>query len=296
MKNELAKIIKLIMDKTNDLSITPFEKNVFEDYLSNITKSQKNFWNENLEIAIRNFSESIVLSKEDKLEIAKEKLNEGFQRLSLITNKLPKYYGYTFAFSALSYWDYRMGNYDMAENKLRKAIKIDSFLCKHGIEIFTMHQIQQIHNIARIYFKKGDFSTACGFVNKALSHLLLDTPVDLYINRSVQTLPKGLKDEMIWQITSETIKMIHNYKLQDFRMYYGIAFQNLTAFKSVSYHENLHLQWFSLKELYYQEKYPEFLSALPDFITGIDRNYIVYIKNIFTDLKELNYQLLPQVA
>jgi tetratricopeptide (TPR) repeat protein len=296
MKNELAKIIKLIMDKTNDLSITPFEKNVFEDYLVKTTRSQKNFWDENLTIAIRNFSESVVLSKENKLVIAKEKLNEGFEKLSLITNKLPKYYGYTFAFAALSYWDYKMGNYDSAESKLWKAIKIDSFLCRQGIEIFTMHQIQQIHNIARIHFRKGDFTTACRFVNKALSFLLLDTPVDLYINRSIQTLPKGLKDEMIWQITSETIKMIHDHKLQDFQTYYEIAFRNLNSFKSVSYHENLHLQWFSLKELYYQEKYPEFLSALPDFISNIDRNYIVYIKNIFTDLKELNYKLLPQVA
>ena len=296
MKNELAKIIKLIMDKTHDLSVTPFQKNIFEDYLSDVTKNQKIFCNENLEIATLNFSDSVALSKENNLKIAQEKIEEGFEKIALIKDKLPRYYGYTFAFTALSYWNYRMGNYDLAERKLWKAIKIDSFLCRHGIEIFTMHQIQQIQNIARIHFKKGDFVTACGYMNKALRFLLLNTPVNSYINRSIQTLPKGLKDEMIWQITSETIKMIHDHKLQDFQRFYKIAFCHLTSFKSTSYHEDLHLQWFSLKELYYQEEYAEFLSALPDFINGIDRNYMVYIKNIFNDLKELHYKLLPQTA
>jgi hypothetical protein len=296
MKGELAKIMKLLIDKSSDLSIKPFEKNVFENNLSKITDQRKGFQNQHISIALEKFQESIVLSKENKLLIAKKSLNEGFEKIALLKYKITKRYVYTFGLAALSYWYYKKGSYDTAEKKLWNVIKIDSFLYKQGFEIFAMHQIQQLHNIARIYFRKGDFKTACELINKTLTFLLFGDSISFYENIEYKIISKDLKDEMLWQITSETITLIQMNKLNNFQEYYKIAFKDLTKFQSNTYHEKLHFQWFNLKDLYYNGKYHEFLSALPQFITDIDRNYAVYIKNIFLDLKELNSKLISEFA
>lgn len=296
MKGELAKIMKLLMDKSADLSVKPFEKNLFENNLSEITIQKKGFQNQHIDIALEKFRESIMLSKENNLIIAKKCLDEGFAKIVLLKYKVSKRYVYTFGLAALSYWYYKKGSYDTAEKKLWNVIKIDSFLYKQGFEIFTMHQIQQLHNIARIHFRKGNFETACELINKTLTFLLLGDSINFYENIEYKIISKDLKDEMLWQITSETITIIQMNKWDSFQEYYKIAFKDLTKFQSNTYHEKLHLQWFNLKELYYNGEYHEFLSALPQFINDIDRNYSTYMKNIFFDLKELNAKLISEVV
>jgi hypothetical protein len=48
--------------------------------------------------------------------------------------------------------------------------------------------------------------------------------------------------------------------------------------------------------LYYDGKYFDFLTMLPDFIRDTDKNYTVYMKNIFFDIKELHYKLMAEAA
>jgi hypothetical protein len=296
MKNELAKVIKLLMDKPSDLSIMPFENNVFANNLSKLIENQRGFKNVNLKIALDKFSEGIVLAKNNNLLSAKLNLDEGFEIIGAMKYKLPKNYAFTFGLASLSYWHYRMNEYDTAEEKLWNAIRVDSFLCEQGFEIFTMHQIQQLQNIVRIYFKKGDFENACVLVNKTLSFLLLGESVRFNENIEYAKISKDLKDDMVWQLTSETINLIQSQRLNKFQEYYKIAFKNLTNFDSSTYHEKLHFQWFTLKELYYDGKYFDFLTMLPDFIRDTDKNYTVYMKNIFFDIKELHYKLMAEAA
>lgn len=273
-----------------------FHENHFATELSNqIKKRLGGYEGIGISLASSRYERGLNHARKNNLQQAQQAFQEGDKLKNNLKGELDKKLVNVFELPAVSYWYYKNADYEKAEELLWEVMRTDSFLETNGFTILLAHRIQQLHNIARIHFKKNNFDKACDIINQTLRFAMFGEQPDFEGSWDFEQLQKAMTIEhraiMLWQLASETTLFIHRYHPQEFEKYYQIAFNGLHELKPTSVDEDLHVLWFNLKNLYLQNEYAAFVDGIEAFINQIDANYIIYLYSLTVDLYNIHSEL-----
>lgn len=115
-------------------------------------------------------------------------------------------------YPAKAYYYFKLKDYDNALKKTTLSIEIDTLLENDDIDVMQMHKIQQVHNLARIDFKRKNYENWLKKINSILNYLInLQEPNDLLFKWDKFKLEKidgVLVQRMIMQVLNETLFFI----------------------------------------------------------------------------------------
>lgn len=245
-----------------------------------------------LKFGFSKYDKSLSLTKKSSFSESEFTFREGVKFKNSFQEPIDRALLDVFELPAVSYWHYKKNEYQQAELLLWQAIENDFFLEKNGFPILSGHRIQQLHNIARIYFKVGDFDKGCKVIQSALTFLVKGVIPNFSGKWSYEDIengmPNNLKSVMFWQLASETLSFIHKYKSQDFSIYFKKAFDGLDDFIPNSEDEEWHIDFFRLKQHCLKQDYSLFLDGVLPFIRKVDVNYALHACSVLMDVLDLS--------
>jgi hypothetical protein len=194
-----------------------------------------------------------------------------------------------------AYLHYKKNEFEQAESLLYQSLKNDILLIKEGFYILEYHRIQQLHNINRSYFRKGQLLEGAAVIRQALAYILYEhiptIGTDWSVD-SIQKTPDSLRSAMFLQLALEPIGVFLHHISQEKELFQA-AFANLTFFEPRSTEEEIMLQWFELKELYFKgnnnHKFiTETLTFLSNISTDFDILKLSLVANLTDALKDIS--------
>lgn len=111
-----------------------------------------------------------LFAKGNKMQEATEAFNEAFLHQNLITPGLEPWMK-LFCTSSISYYHYKMRRYQKALRLINEGIIAIQLLCKNGYQYLFFAEIQQMHNISRIYFAMNETRRAIAFCVNAVTRI-----------------------------------------------------------------------------------------------------------------------------
>lgn len=106
-----------------------------------------------------------------------------------------------------AYYFYKKYDYQLAEQLLMESIAGSSPLIEQGFFMVECHRVQQLHNLARMYFKRKQFEHAGWIISEALNYLAQEKIPEVGANWSIEALrqtPYSLRSDMVLQLALET--------------------------------------------------------------------------------------------
>lgn len=300
MKTQILQILNYLSTKKLKESSEIFQQNHFANLLSLQIKEQIGaFKGLTLRIGFTKFEKALLLARKAQYNQAEQAFSEGDSFKKMLQSKTDIALLDVFELPAVSYLHYKKQDYAQAEKLLWDAIENDTYLEENGFPILIGHRIQQIHNIARIYFKQGDFDKGCELIKASLNFLFLGEALDFGGEWSFESLknymPQKLKSVMEWQLATETIYLIHQYRPDDFFYYFQIIFSDLEKAQVMAEEEQWQLDWIKLQKNYYQKDYTTFLEGIIPLADRIDVNYTIYLYSLLSNIMNISETIGLQV-
>jgi hypothetical protein len=133
-------------------------------------------------------------------EIFKTKIKNDFIKKFISVTSLP----------SKAYYQYKVKNFDEAINLTIQSINIDHFLeNEYDINILHMHKVQQVHNLARIFYGRNMYVEWADYIKQMLNYLInMKKPSYLKENWKSSSIEQSdivLRKRMIMQLLNETI-------------------------------------------------------------------------------------------
>lgn len=175
------------------------------------------------------------------------------------------------ALPAVAYLYYKLEQYTNAENLLIASIDSDAELLPEGIYILEFHRVQQLHNLARLYFRQGWLEQGARTINMALSFLVYgQTPAigngKGWQKKAHEPIPHQLRSDMLWQLTSESVGLFLAHPAQSVELC-QTAFGNMTFWEAQTPDEAGMLNWFTLTESRYDGHWQGNMQQATNFLT-----------------------------
>lgn len=168
-----------------------------------------------------------------------------------------------------AYFFYKLSKFSKAENLLILSIDEAALLVRQGFFIVEFHKIQQLHNIARLYYKQKKIDCAGRIINEAVNYIITGNSPSIGKEWSFPDLeqsPISLKSSMILQMVLESAGELLPPTMQDPRFYKAI-FENLPKIQPSLSNGTFLDEWISLRELYLMEvDHSSFIELATDFI------------------------------
>ncbi len=105
------------------------------------------------------YNACFVLAKQNKIHEADNEYVNCSQVKRLVTNNIYPWVT-LFCDPYLSYYYYKIGSYKQAISNTLNSIKIARKLQKQGYQYLFLVEVQQFHNLSRVYLKEGEFKKA----------------------------------------------------------------------------------------------------------------------------------------
>lgn len=290
---------KDILNILNTISSLPlksvreiFQSNEFNKELTKQIEQKFDFANQMMiKVVAYKFQKGLILAREGKLDLSAQAFDEGRKMKSLLSTEFEKRVVEITEFTAVSYWYYKNNDFDNAKKLLWMIIRVDEELEQNGFSILLGHRIQQLHNLARINFRMGDFEEGCFIINTVLLYMSKIRVIPFEGRWRIEDLDEGMpvknRGLMFWQLTSETISFIYLYHPTQFQEYFNLIFQNISGSYPSSLDEEMVKDWVNLKEMYYEKNYVSFLEKILPFAQKIDINYTIYLYSLLVDIEQL---------
>jgi len=196
-----------------------------------------------------------------------------------------------------AYQMYKEESYDKAVSHTIASILNDDFFLENYPMIYG-HKIQQIHNLIRVSFKRGDYKNAHIYNNKILSHLLLGSALNLaygkwYDNYSIDDdeYKEGIQ-ALVYQIFTETIFTITEISTdhQQEEEMFNEAFSNILVNKKWISGDvfSILIEFLIIKESIYNDDIDQ--TKLSNWINAALKNKYGYM------IKKLFYNIFACIA
>ncbi len=175
------------------------------------------------------------------------------------------------ALPAVAYLYYKQAQFAEAESLLIESIDSDAELLTEGIYILEYHRVQQLHNLARLYFRQGRLADGARLIALALKFLVYgQTPAigngKGWLEGVAQQIPHQLRSDMLWQLTVESVGLFLMHPAQSHELC-QMAFGNMTFWEAKTPDETLMLTWFMLTDQHDTGGWQTNMPQAIDFLT-----------------------------
>jgi hypothetical protein len=189
-----------------------------------------------------------------------------------------------------AYFYYKNNEYDIAEQLLLESIQSSGSLVNDGFYMVECHRIQQMHNLARMYFKRKQFEHAGRIIAEALLYMTREKIPDTRASWNVAALrqnPMSLRTDMILQLALETIGELLPPTQQQPEIYHAVfgnwsePLPGLAACEPLDY-------WIKLKNLFLSGNSDEsFMEAAVDFVMTAPSRFDILKLALIVDITDL---------
>ena len=191
------------------------------------------------------------------------------------------------ALPAIAYLQYKQALYKEAESSLITSIDSDATLLTEGLYILDYHRVQQLHNLARLYFKQSRLEEGAYMIHKALRFMLCGDPLSLGSSTgsviTTEEIPVELRSDMLYQLTGETASVFLNYPEINTELC-QFAFSELTEWESRTEDEHFHRQFFTLQQAYMDRDFDLFMEKSHLFLTRSPKQFDSYKLSILMNM------------
>lgn len=175
------------------------------------------------------------------------------------------------ALPAVAYLYYKQEHYAEAEGLLINSLDNDVSLLTEGIYILEHHRVQQLHNLARLYFRQGRLVEGASLIAMALKYLVYKQIPTVgngkgWSSEPTHAIANELRSDMLLQLTSETVGIFLTHPTE-FDTLSQISFSNLTCWNIQTPNEFWMRTWFALIEPGHRSYWQLNLSGLITFLT-----------------------------
>lgn len=164
------------------------------------------------------YNNCFLYAKQNKLEEAKEAYNELFEINKRISHSLISWV-IVFCAPNLSYYYYKINDFKTAIDLTWNIIKSAKQLQYEGHPYLFFSEIQQLHNLSRIYFKLNDGARAVSLCNECISDIINHSKhwdTNNFINGVPEIeIIELTQYEMIIQVLTETCNRLINRAKED---------------------------------------------------------------------------------
>lgn len=199
------------------------------------------------------YERGLKYARQGKLSSAEQVFTEAHTaRMPFVDNQVLDHLIDVAALPAVAYLYYKQQCYAEAESLLIDSLNSDAELLTEGIYILEYHRVQQLHNLARLYFRQGRLDEGARLIAMALKYLVYRQVPAVgngrgWSDERIQPIPNELRSDMLWQLTSETVGVLlmHPTQLDTLSQ---LAFGNMTYWDVQTPDEARMLAWFALTE------------------------------------------------
>ncbi len=241
---------------------------------------------------IDKYNQALIESRKNHTGLAKQIFTEADSLLSNFTEKQQEFLC-AFSFPAKAYLCYKMNQHEEGLHWLTQTIQIDEVLEQKGFPILRFHRFQQLHNITRIYFKKGEFEKGAKLVSQLLQQMMFTPPSSTPGSAGQDHLeqsPEELRSAMLYQVMYE---MVYNcLQLSKQKQPYGqalhqVAFNGMIAFKATTTDEQILRNWLWIKEQFIKQDVEVFASSALAFIKRHSKKFDLFKYALLQDLLQI---------
>ena len=249
------------------------QDSLFADLLSRITRDRVGGHWRALNGLWDKYETGLKHSREGKLHTAEQVFAEADRyRHQLSQTALMSRLVDVLALPSVAYLRYKQARYQEAEALLVAAIDSDAALLTEGFYVLEYHRVQQLQNIARLYFRRGRLADGARMIAGGLRFLLYGDPPPVgngsgWSTENSALIPAQLGSDMAFQLTSETVGVFLTHPTHGEALGKE-AFADLTRWEARTEDEVALRAWFTLKEQYYTGRFDEFLAGSVPFLTG----------------------------
>jgi hypothetical protein len=147
-------------------------------------------------------------AREGRLEDAMDYYGMARESLGRLESGTARFLGESKYQAWVAYLEFRRGDPEQARERLDHAMDADLELERTGLSVMQMHRIQQGHNLARMDFRLGHRDSAVRLTGMLLAYMEGQTHELPYHrdwrSRSLQAVPRSLRQAMIHQVLGET--------------------------------------------------------------------------------------------
>lgn len=169
-----------------------------------------------------------------------------------------------------AYFYYKNYDYQLAEQYLIKSVSGSSSLIEQGFFMVECHRVQQLHNLARMYFKRKQFEHAGWIISEAISYLAQEKIPGIASNWSIDAMrrtPFSLRSDMLLQLALETVGELLPPTQQQEAFHQSVFGNSLDLVPGLAACEPLS-RWIRLKSMATSGMPDEsFVTSAVDFIT-----------------------------
>lgn len=194
------------------------------------------------------------------------------------------------ALPAIAYLRYKEARYREAESLLIASIDSDAQLLSEGFYILEYHRVQQLHNLARLYFRQNRLDDGAQMIAEALQFIIYGHKPSVgngngWQEQNTAQIPAQLSSDMLFQLTNETAGLFLAYPDRN-RQLCQIAFRNLAFANARTDDEDILQQWFWLKEIYAKDQFNRFLQESLVFLVMQPNRFDACKLSILMDIAE----------
>lgn len=278
------------MKKLDAISKTSFKEGAYHFYQDFIVKTVFNdVQREEYKNASDAYNHCFFLAKENKSEAAKK----AYTVCCALKKKLDPFVAQWIAAlyePRLSYYHYKTQDYQMAISVTGEIILANRILQEQGYQYLFFSEMQQVHNLSRIYFKLGQTSHAISICIKSLINMY-ECSDRWTLGRMIGGIPEDdiIADSqyaMIVQIMTETfIRILRTFQSDSISVYYWLE-QFVIPLSEIKFSS-------ISKDIHYQ-----FVDALTSFLKGmvLNRNIIDYENLLLVEKINVDKLLLGVVC
>lgn len=193
------------------------------------------------------------------------------------------------ALPAVAYLRYKQDRLAEAERLLRFSIESDAGLLAEGYYILAFHRVQQLHNLARLYFKKQQLAAGAAFIREGLAFMLLGRTPSTgsgWQHQDVEAVPVRLRSDMSLQLAGEVLALMPHYPREERLLFYE-TFGDLTDWQPQTESERALLDWITAKAHFLGGRFERFLPAAAEFLTGQPAGFDPHKLSLLTNLTDL---------
>ncbi|MCF0072263.1 hypothetical protein LZD49_17415 [Dyadobacter sp. CY261] len=218
-----------------------------------------------------NYEKALAEARKNDLELANASIADAEQAgahfpLNSLTAQLLGLH----ALPVKAYFYYKKYEYQLAERLLMESIAGCNPLIEQGFFMVECHRVQQLHNLARMYFKRKQFEHGSWIISEALNYLAQERIPQLGSDWSIDALrqtPYSLRSDMILQLALETAGELLPPTQQQDTLHQSAFGNSLDLVPGLAACEPLS-RWIKLKNMLLSGMPDEsFVTSAVDFIT-----------------------------
>jgi hypothetical protein len=277
MENIIQQIDEMILAKkeaeikTNKTRIDAVHGNIFGDILGqHIEETVKPQDLRSVNYGLSSYYKGLFEARKNLLSSANltfqgiDKMRVNLDKDSIIKDILD-----SAALPAKAYLHYKQHNYDEAQKMLLNMIETDQRLIEQSdFYILEFHRIQQIHNLARLEFRRNNMNEGAGLIGQGLRYMLnYETPQigEKWFPENISRAPFQLRSDMTMQFAMEAIGIFLNFPQIETHLHIQ-AFSNLTFFEPNTEDEKLLIDYLEVKNEFIGDNHAEFINQALIFI------------------------------